>query len=134
MASRLAVDLARKYGSELLFLNVIPAARYSSHLVPTSIPPPPGLYEQERKYEHKLAEAIVNRAVRSTDGSGLEVRTRIQESIGSVVEAIAEYSQGEKVDLIVIGTRGLSGFKKLLIGSVSSGVVSHAHCPVLVVR
>jgi len=30
--------------------------------------------------------------------------------------------------------RGLSGFKKLVIGRVSSGVVSHAHCPVLVVR
>jgi nucleotide-binding universal stress UspA family protein len=38
------------------------------------------------------------------------------------------------VDLIVIGSRGLSGFKKLLLGSTASGVVAYAHCPVLVVK
>jgi nucleotide-binding universal stress UspA family protein len=37
-------------------------------------------------------------------------------------------------DLIVIGSRGLSGMKRLLMGSVSESVVRHAHCPVLVVR
>src|SRR5215831_9923722 len=38
------------------------------------------------------------------------------------------------IDLIVIGTRGRSGFKKLLLGSVASHVVTYAHCPVLVVK
>jgi nucleotide-binding universal stress UspA family protein len=37
-------------------------------------------------------------------------------------------------DLIVIGSRGLGGMKRLLMGSVSESVVRHAHCPVLVVR
>jgi nucleotide-binding universal stress UspA family protein len=36
--------------------------------------------------------------------------------------------------LIAIGTRGRSGFKKLLLGSVASGVVTYAHCPVMVVK
>ena len=40
----------------------------------------------------------------------------------------------EKIDLIVMGTRGMGGFKKMLLGSVSSGVVTHAQCTVLVVR
>jgi len=56
------------------------------------------------------------------------------EGVTSTVQGIVEFASNEKVDLIVIGTRGLSGFKRLLIGSVSSGVVAHAHCPVLVVR
>jgi len=37
------------------------------------------------------------------------------------------------MDLIVAGTRGHSGFKELLLGSVASGVVTYAHCPVIVV-
>ena len=57
-----------------------------------------------------------------------------QEYSFSVVETILEQGDKSNVDLIVIGTRGLTGFKKLLVGSVSSGVISHAHCSVLIVR
>jgi nucleotide-binding universal stress UspA family protein len=38
------------------------------------------------------------------------------------------------VDLIVVGTRGRSGFSKKLLGSVALGVVTHAYCPVIVVK
>jgi nucleotide-binding universal stress UspA family protein len=48
--------------------------------------------------------------------------------------AIVEYAERENIDLIVIGSRGLTGFRKLLLGSVASGVVTYAHCPVLVVK
>ena len=47
---------------------------------------------------------------------------------------ITEFAKKERADLIVVGTRGLSGFKKLLPGSVSSGIATHAPCSVLVVR
>jgi len=56
------------------------------------------------------------------------------ENAPSIVQAITDYASQEKVDLIVVGTKGLSGFKKLLIGSVSSGLFSHANQPVLVTR
>jgi len=52
----------------------------------------------------------------------------------SIVQAIVEFAAKENADLIVMGTRGMTGFKKMLMGSVSDGVVSHAHCSVLVVR
>ncbi|MGO9645708.1 MAG: universal stress protein [Candidatus Bathyarchaeia archaeon] len=51
----------------------------------------------------------------------------------AVVETILEATESN-VDLIVLGTRGLTRFKKLLIGSVSSEVVNHGHCSVLIVR
>ncbi len=52
----------------------------------------------------------------------------------SVVQALLEYATKEEMDLIVTGTRGVTGFKKIIMGSVSSGLTGHADCPVLVVR
>jgi nucleotide-binding universal stress UspA family protein len=52
----------------------------------------------------------------------------------SVVKSIVEYAEEHKIDLIVIGTKGLSRIKKMLLGSTASGVVTYAHCPVLVVK
>ena len=52
----------------------------------------------------------------------------------SIVGAIVDYAERENIDLIVVGSRGLSGFKKLLLGSIASGVVTYAHCPVMVVK
>lgn len=48
--------------------------------------------------------------------------------------SIVNYADNEKANLIVIGTRGRSGLKKLMLGSVASDVVTYAHCPVLVVK
>ena len=47
---------------------------------------------------------------------------------------LLEYAEEKRIDLIVVGTRGRSGFKKLLLGSIASSVVTYAHCPVLVVK
>ena len=54
--------------------------------------------------------------------------------ISSVVKEIVEYAEKNKVDMIVVGSRGLSGIKKMLVGSVASGMVTYAHCPVLVAK
>ena len=53
---------------------------------------------------------------------------------GSVVDAILEYLRATPPDLVVVGTRGLSRRSRVLLGSVSSRLVSDAPCPVLVVR
>ena len=52
----------------------------------------------------------------------------------SVAADIVDYAESSGVDLIVLGTSGRSGFKKLLLGSVASGVVTYAHCPVIIVK
>ena len=66
--------------------------------------------------------------------SGIEVLTDIFTSVNSIVEALVNYSREKDIDLIVIGTRGNSRIKRLLIGSIAMGVVRHAGCPVLLVR
>lgn len=52
----------------------------------------------------------------------------------SIVEAIVTFINSNKVDLIVMGTRGKTGFRPLLLGSVSIGVSQHATCPILLVK
>jgi nucleotide-binding universal stress UspA family protein len=47
---------------------------------------------------------------------------------------ILEYAEEKQIDLIVMGTRGRTGFKKLLLGSTASSVVTYSHCTVMVVK
>ncbi len=67
-------------------------------------------------------------------GRGVKARWEVLPSAESIVGQIVDYADREKADLIAMGSRGLGGFKRMVIGSVSSGVVTHAKCPVLVVR
>lgn len=53
---------------------------------------------------------------------------------GSPAEAIIDVALARKVDVIVMGSRGLGTLSGLLLGSTSQKVVSHAPCPVLIVR
>jgi nucleotide-binding universal stress UspA family protein len=52
----------------------------------------------------------------------------------SAEATIVDYAESQNINLIVVGTRGRSGFSKVLLGSVASKVVTYAHCPVLVVK
>jgi len=52
----------------------------------------------------------------------------------SVADSIINYAEGKDVDMIVIGTKGRTGLKRFILGSVANGVVAHARCAVLVVR
>jgi len=51
-----------------------------------------------------------------------------------VSSIIINYAESENVNLIVVGNRGRHGFKRMLLGSVASDIVTYAHCPVLVVK
>jgi nucleotide-binding universal stress UspA family protein len=63
-----------------------------------------------------------------------EPKVEIVEGTESVATTIMEYAESEDVNLIIIGSRGRTSFKKLLSGSVSSNVIKNAHCAVLIIR
>jgi nucleotide-binding universal stress UspA family protein len=52
----------------------------------------------------------------------------------SIIYDRPSVSRGDRGGLIVMGSRGLGGIRRALMGSISDSVVRHAHCPVLVVR
>jgi nucleotide-binding universal stress UspA family protein len=82
----------------------------------------------------KEAQGLVDDAVALAKKSGITAAGLVADPAYSIVEAIVQAASSHNIDLIVVGSRGLGGFKKLLIGSVSAAVVNHAHCSVLVVR
>jgi len=63
----------------------------------------------------------------------IQFKSQIEESM-SVAGTIVDYSENQNIDLIVVGSRGRSGFKRLLLGSVASTVVTYATCPVLIIK
>jgi len=58
----------------------------------------------------------------------------IEDVVSRIGGAIVKYAENEKVDLIVVGTRGRSSLKRMLIGSVASDILHYAHCPVMIVK
>lgn len=81
------------------------------------------------------AEDVVAKASSNLEKSGVTVsRREVPQGRASVIETIVEYAGDKDIDLIVMGTRGLGGFKRATLGSVSSGVAAHSPCATLVVR
>ena len=64
---------------------------------------------------------------------GVNLKSDIRMKQDSVVTEIVDYARNKNVDLILIGIRGASEFK-FMLGSTASGVITNAHCPVLVVK
>ena len=84
-------------------------------------------YDQVEADAREFLEGIMSKAP-STDG--LEVEWLAVP--GTPAEVLIEASRGAA--LLVVGSRGVGGFKGLMMGSVSTQCVHHSHCPVLVVR
>ncbi len=133
-ASVQAIDIAKKVGAELIALYVIsPDTRYH-YLEDTLTPKLPSAFKEVLMLAMQSGEKRVNNVRQMAKQKSVKVKTDVVVGISSVVKEIIEYAHKNKIDMIVIGSRGLSGFKKMLLGSVASGVVTYAHCPVLVAK
>ncbi|HUI87017.1 MAG TPA: universal stress protein [Nitrososphaerales archaeon] len=129
-AVKAACSIAKGMGSKLILLHVYSVPVYS-YGGPGGLPQ---ISIQTLASSAKdRAVAIVDEGVKLAEGEGVQVKGEALES-ASVVEAVVDRATKDKVQLVVLGTRGMTGFKKMLLGSVSSGVVNHSPCPVLVVR
>ncbi len=124
-AADYAILIAAKHGSELILLHVLPVDSSVAGL----------LYSPSIDDMKKEAQASFDRVKQKAEEISKDIRLRAELiSSPSVVGGIVDFAEKEKIDLIIVGTRGRSGFKKLLLGSVASGVVNYAHCPVLIVK
>jgi nucleotide-binding universal stress UspA family protein len=129
-AVRLAASLASEFGSDVVLVHVYPSPVIGFSAASGMPIPDYGALEDAAKAS---GQAVLSKGLQLARGMGLKARGELIEA-PSVVEAIVNFTTAQKSDLIVVGTRGMTGFKQMIIGSVSSGLVSHSRCPVLVAR
>lgn len=136
-AAENAIVMAKRYDADLIALHVIPRGiryEYSEDLKGPDISTTPlmGIVESHQQEAEEWFNKV--REIAKKENNNIKLATEVVIGTKSTVAEIVDYAADHKVDLIVIGTRGRSGFKKLLLGSVASGVVNYAHCPVMVVK
>jgi nucleotide-binding universal stress UspA family protein len=132
LALTTAADLAKSTNSELHIAYVFPTAVQRPFPNPITARPAE-ILEQELEEAMRQAQSFLDREAEQVKGEGVEVAdTHLTR--GRPDTELVHLSEEIDAGLIVMGSRGLGGVRRALMGSVSDSVVRHAHCPVLVVR
>lgn len=125
---RLALSLGRNLSSKLTFANVV-------YVPPISYTAGEGDWFNRAITEERTEATKVTQEAKSVAViNGVEADTKVIDNMSSPVSALTKLAEEENYDLIVVGTRGLSGIKRLALGSIASGVVHYSKCSVLVAK
>jgi nucleotide-binding universal stress UspA family protein len=134
-AAQVAINIANKFNSEINVLYVVVSPSKSEYANLTGLVTPKHIdmiIENSKSEAKSWFERIKDKV--EEENSNIKVSTKVILTGFAVYGEIIQYAQQESINLIVIGTRGRSGFKKLLLGSTASGVVTYSNCPVLVTK
>ena len=133
-ASVQAIDIAKYLDAELIALYIVsPDIRYD-YMEDIITPRLPRALKDVMMIAMQKGERHVKKVQQRASQKKVKVKTDVVIGVSSVVKEIVGYAEKNRIDMIVIGSRGLSGIKKMLLGSVASGVVTYSHCPVLVAK
>lgn len=135
-AAKQAVELAKKYNAELFALTIINTQPwfYASTLYGWA---PSETMEKVHESDIQRAQTWLDRVKETGEGFDVRSQTKIllvPYTQSSTAEALINYAEENNIDLIVIGSRGYSGLKKMLLGSVAQAVLTYSHCAVLVIK
>jgi nucleotide-binding universal stress UspA family protein len=117
-----AAEIARRYSAIVHLLHVVTPDLSTEALAPQALPADIDLERQA------AADQLQSRAERLT---GIQHKTWLE--FGYVLDVVKNLILAQHIDLIVVGTHGRSGFKKLVLGSVAEAIFREAACPVLTV-
>ena len=127
-AAKYAIKIAKMANAEIIFMHAVVNPPYGD---PRSAGIMITAYIKEAE---ELAELWYVKAGNMASNAGVKFMAETILDVASAADSIVNYAESKKADLIVIGTKGRAGLKRLLLGSVASGVVTHASCPVLITR
>jgi len=124
-----AIALARDGGGTIVALNVV------SELALVTAPEGFVAYRELADALAVAGRAIVNEAAKEAEKSGVKFETQVIDvGVSPVSDAIVEQVGQQRCDLVVMGTHGRRGLKRLTLGSDAELVVRHAPVPVLLVK
>ena len=118
-----AIHLAQEHDSEVLLLH--------AYHLPVEFQQLEGAYLPADFWDSVKQEAERSLAIYAERARTASVSVREIVREGYPASVIQEEAREENADMIVMGSRGLSGLKHLLLGSIAERVVQKAHCPVL---
>ena len=121
IAANKAINFAKSYGGELLVISVVdvPSEFYAEA--------PQVVDDMARKAKEFVAE-IKKKA------ETFNIKTSTFTGEGESYEVITDLAKKKKSDVIIMGSHGRTGLKRLLMGSVTEKVIGYSPCPVLVVK
>ncbi len=120
-----AKDMAEKFGGRLIIVNVQKPASFD-----TSEPVPD--YDLDPEALKRRGTQVLDKAEEMVKGTTAEVKTLF--TVGDPAEQILYLVDKEGADMVVMGSHGLSGVRRFLIGSVSNKVLQHSPKPVMVIK
>jgi nucleotide-binding universal stress UspA family protein len=121
-----AIKLAKLCGADVHLVSGYKTASAMSTMAPET-----AAYMPSDSDVRQTAETVLERAASQVRNAGLKVETHA--CPGNGAEAIIQVAEGQSADLIVVGSRGMTGARRLL-GSVPNNVAHHAPCAVLIVQ
>lgn len=140
-AAGYAIEMAKTYNAELIAIHVLSTKLGGYEHTPKpllfGLPATPSSVNNIIETSEQEAQRWLNGINQQLleENNQIELITAILiASTDRIAAEIVDYARLKNVDLIVLGTKGRSSFKKLLLGSVASEVATYAHCPVLIVK
>lgn len=129
-AARYAAEIAEKCGSKVIIMHVLEAP-VSDQPIEVGIEARIAVEDEMRVKER--GRTVMERTKKIFDEADIHVVTKYF-CCGRPRGAIVRTAEKENIDLIVMGSRGVGGVSRLMLGSVADGVSRQAPCPVLIVR
>ena len=126
-AFKAIIDLAKKYDSKIIGITCIDVI-YRGQWYYDSV-----YYDDKIKKQKSIIKKSIASLEKTAKKEGIDCTFEIFQT-RSAVGKIVSYAKAKKIDLIVMGSHGRTGFDKLLLGSVAHGVSQKAHCTTMIVK
>lgn len=130
---KVAIEIAKKFNSSISLIHVVSSREeYCRGGITGKVLVKCDVIQVNEEDIPKICNELLNRSKKKVTSEGVSVHTILKQ--GKVVEEILNTIEKGEYDLVVMGSRGQSSIKKIFVGSVSTGVIQKAICPVLLTR